>query len=360
MTAFRPLSVQAAFTLSGHYYTASQIFEQETQRIFRNHWICVGRSEQIADTGDYFLAEIGAENLIILRDAQGRSRAFFNVCRHRGTRLCHQSQGHLGETIGCASHGWQYSLEGQLRSTWRDPVLFEENIPSEENALFGCALHEWEGFLWVNLAPNPVPFMQTVSPLLNQFAPWRLASLRVAQQVTQDLQANWKLIFQAYCDRYFHPSTARRGFDSATRSPNLSTGAFLGASQAIDRHALPLPGLHGEQGNRAYYYSLFPTMMLSLYPSHAIAVRLYPQAADRTRIVCEWLCDRSAVNSEAIETWQRTHRQAWLGCEQVQRSLHTSRSNPASSLTAFDREYLRVLGASAFRLPQNYACHEGH
>lgn len=353
MTVFRPLSVQEASTLSGHYYIAPEIFEQETQRIFRNHWICVGRSEQIADTGDYFLAEVGKENLIVLRDAQGRSRAFFNLCRRRGTRLCHEPQGHLGETIGCTSHGWRYSLEGQLRSTRRDPVS------AERTALFGCALYEWEGFLWVNLAPNPVPFMQTVSPLLSQFAPWRLASLRVAEQVTQDLQANWKLIFQAYGDRYFHSPTACRGFASATRSPSLSTGAFLGASQAIDRRAPLLPGLRSEQGNRAYYYSLFPTMLLSLYPSHAIAVRLFPQAADRTRIVCEWLCDRSAVNSEAIETWQRTHRQAWFSCEQKQRSMHRTRSNSAG-VTAFDREYLRVLGASAFRLPQNHACHEGH
>ncbi|MBD2089163.1 aromatic ring-hydroxylating dioxygenase subunit alpha [Microcoleus sp. FACHB-1515] len=346
MTVFRSASVQKASTLAEHYYTSPEIFEQETQRIFHNHWICVGRGEQIVDVGDYFLAQIGAENLIILRDAQGCARAFFNVCRHRRTRLCQSPHGQLGEMICCTHHGWRYSLEGQLRSARR------ESVPAEESALFACALYEWEGFLWVNLAPNPVPFTQTVSPLLSQFAPWRLASLRVVEQITDEVQANWKLIFQAYCDRYLYTPTANR-------SPSLSAGAFLGASQAIDRDVLPLPGLRGEQGNRAYYYSLFPTMLLSLYPSHAIALRLYPQAADRTRIVCEWLSDRSAMSAVAMETWKRNHRQAWFGCEQMQRR-HTARSMHANGLTAFDREYLRVLGASAFGLPQNYAWQQGH
>lgn len=334
MTVFRPTALQDAFTLSGHYYTAPEIFEQEIQRIFSNHWICVGRSEQIAEAGDYFLTQIGEENLIVLRDAQGNARAFFNVCRHRGTRLYQQAQGHLGETIRC-SHGWRYSLDGQLRSNRYDSA-------AEENALFGCALFECEGFLWVNLAPNPVPFVQTFSPLLRQFAPWRLTRLRIAEQMIDEVQANWKLIFQAYCDRYYNRSS--------WRSPDLSEGAFLGASRPIDCNSPRLERCG--TSDRAEYYSLFPTMLLSLFPGYALALRLEAQAADRTRIVCEWLFDFQSgdrPNCATIETWKLNHRQAWFRCEQTQRSMHRLHFADSNRRTAFDREYLRVLGASALR-----------
>lgn len=340
---FRQASIQSeAFTLSGHYYTAPEIFYQETQRIFYNHWLCVGRSEQIPEPGDYFLTQVGEENLIVLRDSQSKARAFFNVCRHRGTRLCRQAQGHLVEAIRCPYHGWTYSLEGELRSGRR------EGVPTEDNPLFACALYEWEGWLWVNLAPNPAPFTQTFAPLLNQFTPWRLADLRIGGQITYDVQANWKLIFQNYFDRY--------NLNAAGRSTPLSEGAFLAACQRLDRSVdeltdpfrrSPLPGVQSEH-RQTNYYSLFPTMLLSLHPDYAVAHRLYPQTADRTRVVCEWLFDRATADrpdacADAIELWDFRNRQAWYACEHVQqRKLHCAQSRGA--LTAFDREYLRVLG----------------
>ena len=336
MTVFHQASIREALTLSGHYYTAPEIFDRETRHIFYSHWLCVGRSEQLAEAGDYFLAQVCEQNLIIVRDAQGAAHAFFNLCPRCGTPLLSSLQGHLGETIGCAKHGWKYSLEGQLRSHR------SQNAAAEKTALFSAALSEWEGFLWVNLAPNPAPFAPTFSPLLGQFGSSRLTGLRVGEQLTFDLQANWKLIFQAYCDRYHHSQTAQR-------SPSLSQGAFLGASQPLDRdfHSSMLWG----EGDRAYHYSLFPTMLLSLYPNAAIALRLYPQAADQTRIVCEWLFDRPAnrLDRVAIEAWQFNHRQAWLRCEQMQRTMHTAHSAPFKATTAFDREYLRVLGDALLR-----------
>ncbi|NEQ24936.1 MAG: aromatic ring-hydroxylating dioxygenase subunit alpha [Microcoleus sp. SIO2G3] len=359
MTAFHRVSIHGAvqrqaLTLSADYYTASEIFDQETQRIFYKHWICVGRSEQISEPGDYFLAQIGQENLIILRDSQGSGRAFFNICRHRGTRLCRQAQGHLVETIRCPFHGWTYSLEGELRSARREgsPVA---GLPAENNPLFACALYEWEGFIWVNLASNPAPFTQTFAPLLHQFSPWQLANLHLGQQISYDVQANWKLIFQTYFDRFYRAS-------ATLRSLALGEGAFLGTSAPLGFAALPerycssamslqrppLPGVQGENCLRAYYYSLFPTMLLSLHPTYAIAHRLYPQSATQTRVVCEWLFDHATARrpdcAEAIEAWNSKNRRDWQACEQMQQRLARGTTHRPATSTAFDREYLRVLG----------------
>ena len=81
--------------MPGEYYTSPDILAEENERIFARSWHCVGRASALAGAGDYMLRNVAGESLIILRDRSGELRAFFNVCRHRGTRLCEAAQGPL-------------------------------------------------------------------------------------------------------------------------------------------------------------------------------------------------------------------------------------------------------------------------
>ena len=88
-----------ARTLSRKYYTKKEILKQEYKNIFLNHWICTGRAEDIAKPSHYITLDIGGESVIILRDNKGILKAFFNVCRHRGTRICQNNKGNFSKTI---------------------------------------------------------------------------------------------------------------------------------------------------------------------------------------------------------------------------------------------------------------------
>ncbi|HWY34090.1 MAG TPA: Rieske (2Fe-2S) protein, partial [Nitrosopumilaceae archaeon] len=103
------------FTLPGKYYTSEDIYQEELEKIFYNRWLLVGREEQIPKAGDYFLYNIGDESLIITRDSNNDVYAHFNVCRHRGTRMCMEEHGHFkGKSIQCPYHAWTYNLKGEL------------------------------------------------------------------------------------------------------------------------------------------------------------------------------------------------------------------------------------------------------
>ena len=78
------------------------------------YWICAGHHSRIPNAGDYFLLNIFDESLIILRDRQGQVRAFYNVCRHRGTRICEQAEGRFSGSLQCSYHAWTYGLDGKL------------------------------------------------------------------------------------------------------------------------------------------------------------------------------------------------------------------------------------------------------
>ena len=153
---------QGARTLPGRYYTSPEVFADERERIFGRHWICVGRAASLEAPGDYRLVEIAGESLIVLRDHSGERHAYYNVCRHRGTRLCEAPRGRLSETIQCPYHAWTYALDGRLIGA---PHMNEvEGFDKKSYPLHRVALHEWEGFLFLNLDPAAAPGPQWFAP----------------------------------------------------------------------------------------------------------------------------------------------------------------------------------------------------
>src|SRR5580704_8541510 len=97
-------------TLPARYYNDPAIFHAEIERLYFGRWICVGRTERVANPGDYFLVELAGESVIVTHSADRGIRAFFNVCRHRGTRMCTVAEGSLEGRIQCPYHGWTYAL----------------------------------------------------------------------------------------------------------------------------------------------------------------------------------------------------------------------------------------------------------
>ena len=90
---------QGQRTLPGRYYTAPEIWAEEQERIFARRWVAVARSSDLAQPGDYRVPRVAGESVIVVRGQDGALRAFYNVCRHRGTRLCEAERGRLSETI---------------------------------------------------------------------------------------------------------------------------------------------------------------------------------------------------------------------------------------------------------------------
>ena len=102
-----------ATTLPQRYFVSPDVFAEEQRAIFSREWICVGHQSQLAKAGDYFVQEVADESLIVTRDQTGTIRGFYNVCRHRGTRLCEEQSGHAS-AIQCPYHAWTYALDGRL------------------------------------------------------------------------------------------------------------------------------------------------------------------------------------------------------------------------------------------------------
>ncbi len=361
---------QGARTLPGRYYAAPDVFALEQERIFARHWICVGRDATLAAPGDYFLVDIAGESIIVLRDQSGERRAYYNVCRHRGTRLCEAKTGRLSETIQCPYHAWTYALDGRLLGA---PHMHEvEGFDKKAYPLHSVALAEWEGFLFLNLDLAATPSAQWFAPLAERFSRYNLATLRTVRRIEYDVKANWKLILQNYNECLhcptIHPELSTK-LPYTSGANDLIEGPFLGGYMEIKAPnesatltgracALPLGELAREDQRRAFYYALFPTMMLSLHPDYAVFYMVQPVAPASSHVICEWMVHPEAPAApgyniqDAEEFWDRTNRQDWHICERSQLGV-SSRAyvpgpySPRESIpAAWDRTYLRAFEGS--------------
>ena len=106
----RDVMPRGASTLPAAYYVDGSYFNREMEALFGRMWICAGRIEQIERPGQFFVRDVLGESLIVTRSASAPVRAFYNVCRHRGTRLCTEQNGVFAGSIQCPYHAWTYDL----------------------------------------------------------------------------------------------------------------------------------------------------------------------------------------------------------------------------------------------------------
>jgi Rieske 2Fe-2S family protein len=361
-------------TLAQKYFVSSDVFGREQEQIFSKQWLLVGHQSQIADAGDYIVQQVIGESLIVIRDKSGEIHGFFNVCRHRGTRLKEDAYGHAS-VIQCPYHAWTYGLDGRLIGA---PHMDE--VPGFDKAdysLHPVNLGLWEGFIFVNLAEKQqdastersgnIGLEKWFAPLAGKFSHWNLSRLRSAKRIEYDVRANWKLMFENYSECYHcpgvHPMLSKVSpYDSAEN--DLSEGPFLGGLMKINQgksltmsgNACALPVGKIENLQQVFYYSVFPNMFLSMHPEYVMVHQLWPLAPERTLIMCDWFFHpdafaRSDFNPEdAIEFWDMTNKQDWHVCELSQQGIASRAYEPGpyssreSIPAAFDREYLRQMG----------------
>ena len=369
MPAFRKTTetfTAGAKTLPQRYCVSPDVFAIEQERIFSTHWLCVGHQSQIPDAGAYFAQEMAGESLLILRDQKDQVRAFYNVCRHRGTRLCEEKSGKLRD-IRCPYHAWTYGLDGRLIGAPHMEKI--DGFDKAEFSLHSINLALWEGFVFVNLAGNPTLLETVFAPLTGKFTHWNLPKLRSARRIEYDVRANWKLVFENYSECYHcplvHPTLSKlTPYDSAEN--DLCEGPFLGGFMPITKGqsltmsgnvcALPLGDMKAEDHHHVFYYSIFPNMLLSMHPDYVMVHQVWPRSPDRVTILCDWLFHPDAFGrpdfhpEDAIAFWDMTNRQDWHVCELSQQGIASRAFKPGpyspreSIPAAWDREYLRVLG----------------
>ncbi|MEO7134289.1 MAG: Rieske (2Fe-2S) protein, partial [Vicinamibacterales bacterium] len=142
-------------TLPARAYTDAEWFGLEMDRVFARMWVAAGRATQLPRAGAFIRRDVAGASVLIVRGAEGAIRAFYNVCRHRGTRLCTENEGWFRGSIQCPYHAWTYALDGHLVAA---PQMDEvAGFDRGDYPLREVACEVWDGHIFVNLSDPPTP-----------------------------------------------------------------------------------------------------------------------------------------------------------------------------------------------------------
>jgi Rieske 2Fe-2S family protein len=365
-TRAQPSALRLEAALPGRCYTDPAVLESEMERIFCRSWLYAGRAERLAEPGDYLTLAVGRESVLVVRGRDGRLRAFYNVCRHRGSRLCAAENGRLPATIRCPYHAWTYGLDGRLVGA--PNVRDRDGFRAEDFGLAPVALEVWRGFVFVNLAGEKAgPFAEFLGEMPGRVARYPLEDLRVHTRTEHEVEANWKILVENYHECYHcptvHPELCdlvplyRSGTvdDAAREEPAVfREGASTFTLDGTSRRP-PFATLTEEERRLYNGEMLFPSAWINFLPDFVQVRSLWPLGPARTRITGEWLFEPQTIArpdfdpADAVSFTTLVAEQDWKVCEGLQQGVG-SRSFPAgvytpqeTPLIEFDRWVLERL-----------------
>jgi glycine betaine catabolism A len=356
----RVLAPEPARGLPRAAYVDERVFRYEREHLLETCWTCVGRAQELGAPGDFLLAQVAGEELLVVRGADLELRAFYNVCRHRGLRLVDVERGRARE-LTCAYHGWIYELSGQLRAAPYLPLSFQRGCAG----LRSVRLAELHGFVWVSLSSDAAAPEQALADA----PPWltrpELAHLRLGRAVAYEVAANWKLLIENFQESH-HFLRVHPELEAQTPSARAGTwsgrGAWLGGTMELTAglRTVASPGgasrpfvvPEGERG-RVHDALAFPLLLTSLQPDYLLCYELTPLAATRTRVAAKTYFHAAAFAPtlaavDVFEFWDRVNAQDRAICERQQLGLasrsfeQATYSEVEEGVHAFDQRVARL------------------
>lgn len=366
-------SRRPGWSLSNPFYTDPWIFQEDMNRIFFRHWLFAGHTRQIPNPCDYFTFEIGDESIIIIRGDEA-IHGHFNVCRHRGSRICLETSGHARSLV-CPYHQWVYKPDGSLTAARLMPGDFDK-------ARFG--LHRVhvrvvEGLIFISLAEEPTAFDTFETDLRCRLKPHLLEKAKICHTRHYDVRANWKLVIENSRECYHcgqrHPEycrtmmsdegvdslggspqredfTAERkrdwkkmGLETTDVNPEFPPDAWYKLQRYPVRQGLVTQSLDGQPvaplmgnlpGRDTGVLSLVMRhhIMFQANSDHVAITRMTPMAPQLTKVRVDWLVRDDAEENVDYEIerltplWRITCEQDWKLCEDNQLGVNSSRYEP--------------------------------
>jgi choline monooxygenase len=323
--------IARASTLPGAFYGDPGVFERTRERVFARTWQWLGDADRVKVPGAVWpralLPGCLDEPLLVTRDRGDQLHCLSNVCTHRGALVC-EGEG-VENALRCRYHGRRFDLDGGFLAM----PEFEgvAGFPTAADDLPRVPLGRWRKFLFASLAPA-FPFAELVAELDRRvgWLPLEEAAFDPGSSRDYLVKANWAL----YCDNYlegFHVPFVHGALAAVLdyaayrtelfRWSNLQVGVARGSEDTFD-----LPVSSPDRGQRiaAYYFWLFPNLMLNFYPWGVSVNVVHPLAPDRTRVsFLTFAWDPTVPAREGGTGLDRVEREDEVVVEAVQRGVRS-------------------------------------
>jgi len=317
-------------------YTSRDYMEREWERVWTKVWLIAGVQTDLREPGDYLTFEVGRESILVVLGNDGKVRAFYNVCPHRGMQLVHGDFGSVNNGFTCPYHSWSFHLDGGLANVTDRETFRPETICHNPGLTqIGCEVAL--GLIFITMNDDPPPLMEMLSDFGARIGVYEIDKMVVIRHTRAEIEANWKTGLDGFIEPYhFHaihkqalpviddyhiqqdlyphgvsrmlikqlyPSHRLEGREAigdsmrmAMTDVGLDPDRFEGTSEEVRRAAQlakraaaaalgrDYSGFTDSQVTDSATYSVFPNAGLGCHPEAIIMARFLPHATDPNRM----------------------------------------------------------------------------
>src|SRR5947208_10267808 len=249
-------------------------------------------TDQLAGPGDFVTTEIAGEPVVVLRDDEGTLRALHNVCRHRAAQVINAPCGHVSK-LRCRYHGWTYDLTGRLRGTPEFDGV--EEFRKDEQGLPALAVDTWGPLVFVHMGAPAQSLVEFLAPLPERAATLGLDGVPFVERRDYEMGCNWKVFVDNYQDGGYHVNTVHPGLAGALDYAHYRTENHAHGSVQISPIKPSDDPTVGKvrTGTNAYYWWVFPNLMINLYEGVMDTNLVLPLGPDRCKVVFDFYFTRT-------------------------------------------------------------------
>jgi choline monooxygenase len=320
---FEITNIERSTSLPSTCYTDSTWWNVDMEKILPHTWQYVGPSHNVKESGHVLATNLLGKPVIIVRQDQ-TLRAFYNVCRHRGGPLVTQS-GHY-KRLQCQYHGWTYALDGTLVGS--PHMQLATDFDKSQCPLKSLQVKEWNDLLFLTDKNPMLEFTSLIEGIDARIAPLALGQLHFAKRVEYPVSCNWKIYIDNYLEGYHvpfvHPEL-NKVLQFADYTTELSAHYSLQHSPLNSSETNP----YSRSGGHAYYYFLFPNIMLNILPGRLQVNSVVPETPNSCRVIFDYFYDTQDKDLLAEKFGQDTdfsdlvQRQDIAICETLQKNMQS-------------------------------------
>ncbi len=338
-TVRRP--IETAHGLPNAHYTDTTVHLEENQALLMDQWAGLAVTADVPEPGDAVPVTFLGNPLLLIRDHGGVVQVFQNTCRHRGMILV-ETPRKIEGAIRCPYHSWCYSTDGKLVSTPHVGGPGHNTHDGIDRALLGLVeirSHVWRDVVWVNISGDAPAFETAMADVMARWAMFDQPLFHGGpdNHLTLELNCNWKLAVENYCESY-HLPWVHPGLNVYSRLEDHyhieQPGQFSGQGTVVYRQLkgddgavfADFDGLDSKWDTGAEYIAVYPNVLLGVHRDHAFVILLLPDGPGKTReevhIYYATQDTDPALRARNAEQWRDVFVEDVFVVEGMQRGRH--------------------------------------
>jgi len=304
-----------ASTMPRDGYTDPMQFELERDKVLNKSWLLVGRSSQVAGTGDWLSFESHGETIVVTRQPDGTLAGFHNVCQHRGVSFVTEWQGCGARRFSCPYHGWVYDTTGKLVGVPERQDFCAEHLEGVRAP--AVAVDEWGGWVFANLAGDDAqPLREWIGDeIALDLGQYRMEDMILLEVLEWDVPVSYKAIVDGFNEIY-HTASLHHVSPEWTKSAR-DTSFFI----VNDHNYMCFVPRHQHRGKleeswdhhkwAICHYVVFPNTVFNCNPEHIQVFNPIPIDVDRTRFLCWELVYPGDMSDPAYREYRERMQAHW-------------------------------------------------